>query len=77
MADGPNNAHLKKTLEKAAEQGKVISAVCHGPAGLISAEVNGKPLVQGKTVRGCLRQACEHTLNEWMMLPSRVGLVHG
>jgi len=66
VVDGPNNPHLKKILEKAAEQGKVISAVCHGPAGLIPAEVKGKPLVQGKTVRACLRQSFENTLNEWM-----------
>ncbi|CAL8471608.1 g11150 [Coccomyxa elongata] len=52
VIDGPNDPHLRKTLEKAAEQGKIISAVCHGPAAFVKAEVDGKPLVKGKKVTG-------------------------
>ncbi|EIE21884.1 class I glutamine amidotransferase-like protein [Coccomyxa subellipsoidea C-169] len=50
MIDGPKDPHLRKTVETAAKQGKVISAVCHGPAGLVSAEVDGKPVVKGRKV---------------------------
>lgn len=50
VVDGANDPHLRKTLEKAAEQGKIIAAVCHGPAAFVKAEVDGKPLVQGKKV---------------------------
>lgn len=50
VIDGPNDPHLRKILEKAAEQGKIISAVCHGPAAFVKAEVDGKPLVKGKKV---------------------------
>ncbi len=50
MIDGPKDPHLRKAVETAAKQGKVISAVCHGPAGLVSAEVDGKPVVKGKKV---------------------------
>ena len=33
--------------------GKIISAVCHGPAGLVAAKnPEGQPLVQGKRVTG-------------------------
>lgn len=35
-----------------AAQDKVVSAVCHGPAGLLNAQVDGKPLLQGKNVTG-------------------------
>ncbi|KAK9918654.1 hypothetical protein WJX75_005678 [Coccomyxa subellipsoidea] len=50
MGDGPKDPHLRKAVETAAKQGKVISAVCHGPAGLVSAELDGKPFVRGKKV---------------------------
>lgn len=50
VIDGPNNPHLRKALEKAAEQGKIVSAVCHGPAAFVKAEMGGKALVQGKKV---------------------------
>ena len=35
----------------AAVQGKVVAAVCHGPAALTEAKVNGEYLVKGKHVR--------------------------
>ena len=56
MMDGPKDPHLRKAVETAAKQGKVISAVCHGPAGLVSAELDGKPVVRGKKVRGYMAQ---------------------
>ncbi|WP_420174840.1 type 1 glutamine amidotransferase domain-containing protein [Luteococcus sp. OSA5] len=33
-------------------QGKVVSAVCHGPAGLLEVSVDGKPLLKGRKVTG-------------------------
>jgi putative intracellular protease/amidase len=34
------------------EAGKVVSAVCHGPAGLLEVKVGGEHLVKGKDVTG-------------------------
>ena len=31
-------------------QGKLVSAVCHGPAAFTEAELDGQPLVKGKKV---------------------------
>lgn len=51
MFDLPNNGDLKQLLEQFEQSGKIISAVCHGPAGLVSAtRADGSPLVTGKTV---------------------------
>ena len=39
-----------------------MAAVCHGPAALTEAELNGKPLIQGKKVLACYgscHQACQ------------------
>lgn len=51
MWDFPDNeslAHIAATLY---EQGKVVGAVCHGPAGLVNLKLsNGEYLVAGKTV---------------------------
>lgn len=53
MYDGPDNADLARVLGAAAAAGKVVSAVCHGPAGLVGAQgPDGKPLVAGKKVTG-------------------------
>jgi len=45
---GPNE--MKSLVEAFAKQGKIVAAVCHGPAALTEAELNGKPLVNGKKV---------------------------
>ncbi|GAK13699.1 LOW QUALITY PROTEIN: ThiJ/PfpI family protein [Geomicrobium sp. JCM 19039] len=51
MFDFPDDENLKRLLQEFAEADKVIGAVCHGPAGLVNAELkDGTPLVQGKTV---------------------------
>jgi len=34
------------------EQGKIVSAVCHGPVGLLDVVVDGTPLVRGRKVTG-------------------------
>lgn len=44
---------LAKLIEEFDRVGKVVAAVCHGPAGLLSAvKSDGKPFVSGKKVTG-------------------------
>lgn len=51
MWDLPNNATLAGLLNSAWKDGKVIAAVCHGPAGLIGAlDESGQPLVRGRRI---------------------------
>ena len=51
MFDLPENADLIRLLGEFDRDGKIIAAVCHGPAALINAKAaNGKALVAGKTV---------------------------
>jgi putative intracellular protease/amidase len=53
MWDFPGNEYLKKLLEDFNRQDKLIGAVCHGVAGLLS-PINsaGEPLVKGRQVTG-------------------------
>ena len=51
MMDFPDNAVLQGLLADFAEQGKVIAAVCHGPAGFAGVKRrDGSFLVAGKTM---------------------------
>ncbi|WCK56273.1 type 1 glutamine amidotransferase domain-containing protein [Aneurinibacillus sp. Ricciae_BoGa-3] len=51
MFDFPDNETLQYVLQEFAEDGKVIGAVCHGPAGLVNATYkDGTPIVKGKTI---------------------------
>lgn len=51
--DGPKSKELKELLEKFWAAGKVVSAVCHGPAGLVTAcAADGNSIVKGKQVTG-------------------------
>ncbi len=51
MWDFPNNEKLAQIATAIYEQGGVVGAVCHGPAGLVNIKLsNGKYLVAGKTV---------------------------
>ncbi|WP_027953295.1 type 1 glutamine amidotransferase domain-containing protein [Halobacillus kuroshimensis] len=51
MFDFPDNEKLQKLLRGFYEDGKVVSAVCHGPAGFVGATLsNDDPLVKGKRV---------------------------
>lgn len=53
MWDLPESAELAALLGKAWADGKVIAAVCHGPAGLVNAkDETGSPLVGGRRVTG-------------------------
>lgn len=51
MFDLPENETLARLLREFYETGKIIAAVCHGPAGLVGAKLSdGTPLVKGKTL---------------------------
>ena len=53
MWDLPNSKALGDLLGRAFEKGAVVGAVCHGPAGLLSARLaSGDPLVHGRRVAG-------------------------
>ena len=51
MFDYPISTDLAKLIEAFDRAGKIISAVCHGPAGLVAAKTSsGEPLVKGRKV---------------------------
>ncbi len=51
MWDFADDVHLQKISRRIYETGGVVSAVCHGPAGLVNIRLsNGKFLVEGKAV---------------------------
>ncbi len=53
MFDLPDSRALATLLSQAWAKGKVVSAVCHGPAGLVNVvDSNGKPIVAGRRVAG-------------------------
>ena len=43
---------LQQLVADFARQGKIVSAVCHGPCGLVEVDVDGVPLIQGRKVTG-------------------------
>ena len=51
--DLPDNAELQRILPAAYAQGKVVAAVCHGPAALVNLKTErGEYLIHGKQVTG-------------------------
>ncbi|MEM8591533.1 MAG: type 1 glutamine amidotransferase domain-containing protein [Pseudomonadota bacterium] len=53
MFDYPQSEALAALVEAFDRAGKVVAAVCHGPAGLVSAKtIDGAPLVADRTVAG-------------------------
>jgi len=51
MFDFPQNKHIQSIVQDYYESGKVIGAVCHGPAALVNVTLNnGRPLLAGKSV---------------------------
>jgi putative intracellular protease/amidase len=53
MFDLAGDATSQKLIAEFAEKGKVVSAVCHGPAALVNVKLsNGKHLLEGKKVTG-------------------------
>ncbi|MCH9692300.1 MAG: DJ-1/PfpI family protein [Gammaproteobacteria bacterium] len=68
MFDLPNNQTLQSIIAEMYTQGKVISAVCHGPAALINVRLsNGNYLVKGKKINGFTNTE-EHLFGKkWML----------
>ncbi|MDQ8020700.1 MAG: type 1 glutamine amidotransferase domain-containing protein [Moraxellaceae bacterium] len=53
MWDLPGDAGVTRAVESAWNAGKVVAAVCHGPAGLVSARgADGKSILNGRRVSG-------------------------
>ena len=53
MWDLPQSPALAQLLSQAWGQGKVLAAVCHGPAGLVNVrDAQGRPIVAGRRVAG-------------------------
>ena len=51
MFDFPENKHIQSIVSRYYEEGKVIGAVCHGPAALTRVKLSdGRYLLEGKTV---------------------------
>lgn len=52
MWDYPKSPELAELVENFLGHGKPVAAVCHGPAGLTTAQIDGGPIVKGKKVAG-------------------------
>lgn len=51
MWDLPDSAALTRLVSESFDAGKIVAAVCHGPAGLVSAKRgDGRPIVEGRRV---------------------------
>jgi putative intracellular protease/amidase len=51
MWDLPGSGALTRAVGAAVESGRIVAAVCHGPAGLVSAKTDGgHPVVEGRRV---------------------------
>ena len=51
MWDLPGSGALARAVGAALDAGRIVAAVCHGPAGLVSAKTGeGRPVVEGKRV---------------------------
>jgi putative intracellular protease/amidase len=51
MFDYPGSAELARLVERFDREGKIVAAVCHGPAGLVGArKADGTPFVAGRKV---------------------------
>jgi putative intracellular protease/amidase len=49
MVDFANDPDVKRAVERAWDGGKIVAAVCHGPAALLGARLkDGTPLVRGR-----------------------------
>jgi putative intracellular protease/amidase len=53
MFDFPENEHIQSLVREYFETGKVVAAVCHGPAALVNVTLsNGRPLLANRNVSG-------------------------
>eukprot|EP01132_Coremiostelium_polycephalum_P002173 gene2173-2673_t len=83
MWDFPNNVKLSEIAGKIYEENGIVSAVCHGPAGLLNIKVKGEYLVKGKNV-ACFTNQEEDAIKLSQVVPyslenemkSRGAIVH-
>jgi len=68
MFDMPDNEWLQSIIRSLYESGKVVAAVCHGPAALVGVKLSdGTPLVAGKTMAAFTdEEERETTLDRYM-----------
>jgi putative intracellular protease/amidase len=52
MVDLANDPEIHRLVAEFDRAGKIVGAVCHGPAALVRAQVDGRPYVEGKRVSG-------------------------
>ncbi len=53
LIDLSDNAEAKRLIESFDRAGKIIAALCHGPAALLNAQnASGEPLIKGRKVTG-------------------------
>ena len=52
MFDLPTHADSIALIEEFAAAGKVVAAVCHGPAALVNVKVDGNSILDGEPVTG-------------------------
>jgi putative intracellular protease/amidase len=53
MWDLPESEPLARLVGRFFDEGRIVAAVCHGPAGLVSARRrDGRPIVEGRRVNG-------------------------
>ena len=53
MYDFPNDLILQNVLQKQYEDGKIVSAICHGVGGLLNVKLSdGNYLIKDKTITG-------------------------
>ncbi|HWP18946.1 MAG TPA: type 1 glutamine amidotransferase domain-containing protein [Burkholderiaceae bacterium] len=69
MWDLPHDEGVKRAVETAWAAGKVVAAVCHGPAGLVSARTpQGRSILEGRRVNG-FTDAEEHEVGLAQTVP--------
>lgn len=67
--DFPDNPTLISILSKMYNDGKIVSAVCHGPIGFVNVKDSaGHPIVHGKQVTG-FSDAEEHAVGKEKIVP--------
>jgi putative intracellular protease/amidase len=66
--DLPADDALARLVESTYRSGGVVAAVCHGPAGLLAAQLDGRPLVAGRRV-ACFSNAEEQAIGMSRVVP--------
>jgi putative intracellular protease/amidase len=68
MWDLRDNAPLNRAIEQIHDAGGIVGAVCHGPAGFIGAQRDGKPFVAGRRIN-CFTDAEEEQSGLTQVVP--------